>query len=101
MFLSSRLSRFHKVGGGLGPTYYDRELQYLNADGVFYLNILDRRAADHLSGHSFGKDIALVRTKGQPKSPEAHTICKNMHMCSRDRKSTRLNSSHLGISYAV
>src|SRR5262245_63963571 len=27
--------------------------------------------------------------------------CPNRRLCKRDRKSTRLNSSHLGISYAV
>src|SRR5262245_64346292 len=33
--------------------------------------------------------------------PDAMLFCARARVCARDRKSTRVNSSHLGISYAV
>src|ERR1035441_10036761 len=42
----------------------------------------------------------LHPSRGVAASP-FRTLCKIPHCCLPDRKSTRLNSSHLGISYAV
>src|SRR5262245_62455007 len=42
----------------------------------------------------------LRRSMSRAKMPSARE-CQSTSMCRKDRKSTRLNSSHLGISYAV
>src|SRR5205814_5913096 len=46
----------------------------------------------------FRSPRAAPRTGCNPKSPLQNL---QLHVPPRDRKSTRLNSSHLGISYAV
>src|ERR1035441_2618324 len=38
---------------------------------------------------------------GKAQHPREKAICASPQLCLLDRKSTRLNSSHLGISYAV
>src|SRR5438045_4480656 len=65
----------------------------------------------HLDLHSFptrrSSDLFVVAGGGSPRTPETRT--RSGPACSsrieqagpEDRKSTRLNSSHLGISYAV
>src|SRR5207253_3998524 len=87
-----------------------------------------RTPAEHISGGRIGSrrrlferqdtryaqqfrraSTALVRLRSRPSSrsngnfahathPESHRPAR---ICSRDRKSTRLNSSHVAISYAV
>src|SRR5947199_3695204 len=44
--------------------------------------------------HSGVRNARLPRAPGRPRGERAHAL-------RQDRKSTRLNSSHLGISYAV
>src|SRR5882724_1339134 len=43
--------------------------------------------------------VAAAASKAS--APKPHRVFTNDDFSSRDRKSTRLNSSHLGISYAV
>src|SRR5438045_5627222 len=47
-------------------------------------------------------ELAMKARKALPDDPEvARTLAELSFRRSEDRKSTRLNSSHLGISYAV
>src|SRR5882724_13252122 len=43
----------------------------------------------------------LFRSRRRPRRPRGERARRRDHGRRRDRKSTRLNSSHLGISYAV
>src|SRR5699024_12328388 len=73
----------------------------------------DRRArrpgglhpAAHPAGHlPLGPDDRAPRRGGLPGSPavrRAHATCTGCAPTCPDRKSTRLNSSHVSISYAV
>src|SRR5262245_65096087 len=46
-------------------------------------------------------EIAQLKGPGKKVQPFFSPDGKVLALCSQDRKSTRLNSSHLGISYAV
>src|SRR5205814_7314079 len=53
--------------------------------------------------HGTGKSTALhgLQSRGKVRNSERWVGCEAQRARCRDRKSTRLNSSHLGISYAV
>src|SRR5258705_8870085 len=52
-------------------------------------------------GRSSRRHAALRRFRGKRRSTPAARVYSPGNKRERDRKSTRLNSSHLGISYAV
>src|SRR2546426_3808878 len=58
-----------------------------------------------LGGPRTEESAVLTRLRGQPhepqRLPEGNLVCRENGPPQRDRKSTRLNSSHLVISYAV
>src|SRR5262245_63750751 len=52
------------------------------------------------------RSCSIFRSTTRPRSPRPPRLARSLsprfgHFRQRDRKSTRLNSSHLGISYAV
>src|SRR5207249_9518802 len=49
---------------------------------------------------SLGEGVTDLR-KSDRVIAHHHVPCYNCHYCQQDRKSTRLNSSHVSISYAV
>src|SRR5262245_62404764 len=69
----------------------------------------ERRAAHHTAGYS--AKTGLAESRGAPAlefgidfvppNSLARAARNDAHVVEADRKSTRLNSSHLGISYAV
>src|SRR5262245_62274809 len=67
-------------------------------------NKIDRRSALYDAGTiGFGEEqrsLSLAVDRGTGPPPEIHHE-RRTSVTPRDRKSTRLNSSHLGISYAV
>src|SRR5437899_8654275 len=67
-------------------------------------------ASGTIKSFSFAKSCQAVRTKAMASKSRGWQVCqrkfstgprKFLRIWSVDRKSTRLNSSHLGISYAV
>src|SRR5947199_8535672 len=54
-----------------------------------------------LSLHDALPISGLLRGRGRPADTSAPPRARGARTSLRDRKSTRLNSSHLGISYAV
>src|SRR5262245_63202345 len=61
----------------------------------YFLDYVEHVCTDFIEIHGdrkFGDDAAIVGGFG---------MLRNIPVCVIDRKSTRLNSSHLGISYAV
>src|SRR3712207_8128138 len=67
------------------------------------LNLLLERNRDRVALHRRPPLAALDRTLRQlhPAVRSAGTRAREVHGASGDRKSTRLNSSHANISYAV
>src|SRR5437773_8493688 len=65
--------------------------------------VLPRGAARSIEGrHGFaGAPRALGGLGGHFGAPHQVVYAENRTVCARDRKSTRLNSSHITISYAV
>src|SRR5690349_22947495 len=61
------------------------------------------RAADHFGGRDMGPRSAVQMTAGQATPYASHPgeCHKGSPAPRKDRKSTRLNSSHVEISYAV
>src|SRR5205814_7358161 len=60
----------------------------------------------HLPGAGEGQAAVCLRRKGASRALKeggvaGHLLRKLERLLAQDRKSTRLNSSHLGISYAV
>src|SRR3712207_7641789 len=57
------------------------------------------RSAGHLAGDAPGDEEPADGADHEPDGTQPYTRC--VHGNRRDRKSTRLNSSHANISYAV
>src|SRR5699024_11669274 len=55
------------------------------------------RHMDHINGHF----SAFVQRKFSMPNTERHLLWRSLRGQTKDRKSTRLNSSHVSISYAV
>src|SRR5437899_7571647 len=63
------------------------------------------RNKQHISVHANwkveGRAAGPIRNRKMLERYRPHYVIANRTCCATDRKSTRLNSSHLGISYAV
>src|SRR5205814_8531437 len=90
----SPLSPYTTLFRSLGGTHLSR----LAAELVLYSSAefgFVRLSDDFSTGSS------LLPQKRNPDVLELARAKSGLRFCGRDRKSTRLNSSHLGISYAV
>src|SRR5262245_62950449 len=83
----------------------DRASRIGQTGRVYWDTLLDENAASHMA---FGDGFAHTRLDGQPRVNRSAVHLDVMIGSEEvevtglgDRKSTRLNSSHLGISYAV
>src|SRR5205814_6046794 len=92
------------------PTSYYFFFFFFNATSTTHIYSLSLHDALPISPHSFHRDNRHLKWyAGAWRSPEVgrtpHHGSLEPYLCrrvyTRDRKSTRLNSSHLGISYAV
>src|SRR5699024_11637425 len=83
------------------------------ADAIGSVTHLDKRNTQTWNGqHKAGAPVAQVRVRAR-RSPTGHPVAMQQvdllverkllqhHVGALDRKSTRLNSSHVSISYAV
>src|SRR5690625_6692651 len=70
-----------------------------------YVNYQARMMDSKKSPHYIGKPYKVVFNKIQQNHPDTYAQNRHYHMDkderTTDRKSTRLNSSHVAISYAV
>src|ERR1035441_2320091 len=99
---------YHPPRGG-GPKYLQKPLMthYRDYIGDYAKTVLDdggqaamRRSMEHLSDEvevTAPREWGDLLTSGHPKVTQAG---RTLYDRPPDRKSTRLNSSHLGISYA-
>src|SRR5437870_11132532 len=61
----------------------------------------DRGVLEIMRGALAASDDILQKVVDQARTPEAIRAIRNLLFWQQDRKSTRLNSSHVAISYAV
>src|SRR5690625_317919 len=86
----------------VGYLWYDRSIELV----LFRNQIVDSNVSQILHLHEYaedfvGKSISIFDTVEVAKAIQTLDICPARIDIGKDRKSTRLNSSHVAISYAV